>query len=66
MLVLLRHEREEIVIDDRIVITVVRIQHGKVRIGVDAPREMSVDRREVHERKKREAENAVPKVSVSP
>jgi carbon storage regulator len=50
MLVVTRQEQEEIVIGDDIVITIVRIHGEKVRIGITAPKELSVYRREVAER----------------
>ncbi len=48
MLVLSRMRNEEIVINDDIFITVVDIRGDKVRIGVDAPRNVSVHRMEVY------------------
>ena len=50
MLVLSRMNNESIVIGDDIVITVVEIRGDKVRLGVDAPREVPVHRREVYAR----------------
>lgn len=50
MLVVTRQEQEEIVIGDDIIITIVRIHGEKVRIGITAPKELSVYRREVAER----------------
>jgi carbon storage regulator len=47
MLVLARLEGEEIVIDGRIVVTVVRAQNGKARIGITAPRDVPVNRAEI-------------------
>ncbi len=47
MLVITRKEGERIVIDDAIVITVIESNRGSVRIGVDAPRELSITRREL-------------------
>jgi carbon storage regulator len=52
MLVLTRKAGEEIVIGENIHLTVVSIQGDKVRIGVAAPKEVVVDRREVHDRRK--------------
>ena len=46
MLVLSRKQNESIFIDDHIVVTVLSIQGDKVRIGIDAPREMPVHRQE--------------------
>jgi carbon storage regulator len=51
MLVLTRRVGETIVIDGNIEVTVVAIQGDKVRLGVNAPRSMRVDRQEVHERR---------------
>ncbi len=47
MLVLSRHENEAIVIDGRIKITVVRISDDKIRLGIEAPKEVSVWREEL-------------------
>lgn len=49
MLVLTRHKDESIVIDDYIKITVVEIRGDKVRLGIEAPREIDVHRQEVYE-----------------
>ena len=49
MLVLSRQKDERIVIDDRIVITIVDIRGDKVRLGIEAPPEVSVHRQEVQE-----------------
>ena len=49
MLVLSRKKNESIVINDDITIVVVEIRGDKVRLGVDAPKEVPVHRREVYE-----------------
>lgn len=55
MLVLSRKRDESIVIRDDIIITVVDIRGDKVRLGIDAPTEVSVHRHEVWEAVQREA-----------
>ncbi len=51
MLVLTRRIGEEIIIDNRIRVTIVSIDGGKVRLGISAPPDVRVDRQEVHERR---------------
>jgi|DewCreStandDraft_4_1066084.scaffolds.fasta_scaffold11698_7 carbon storage regulator len=47
MLVLTRKERERLIIDERIVITVVRVAGGAVRLGIEAPLEVPIRREEL-------------------
>ncbi len=49
MLVLSRKKNESIIIDDKITIVVVEIRGDKVRLGVEAPKEIPVHRREVYD-----------------
>jgi carbon storage regulator len=49
MLVLSRKKNEKIIIGGNIEIKVVEILGGKVKLGVDAPKEVSVHRHEVYE-----------------
>jgi carbon storage regulator len=49
MLVLSRKKNESIVINNDIRIVVVEIRGDKVRLGVEAPREVPVHRHEVYE-----------------
>ncbi|RUL89028.1 carbon storage regulator CsrA [Tautonia sociabilis] len=49
MLVLSRKKNESIIINDHIVVTVVEIRGDKVRLGIEAPKDVSVHRREVYE-----------------
>jgi carbon storage regulator len=50
MLVLSRKKYESIVIRDNIVITVVGIRGDQVRLGIEAPKEVVVHRREVYDK----------------
>lgn len=47
MLVLTRKEQERLIIDERIVITVVRVAGGAVRLGIEAPLVVPIRREEV-------------------
>lgn len=49
MLVLSRKKNESIVINEDIVVTIVEVRGDKVRLGIDAPRDIPVHRREVLE-----------------
>jgi carbon storage regulator len=57
MLVLSRKVGEKILIGDQIAVTVVRVAHGIVRIGVEAPNDMPIVREEVKARMEAEASN---------
>jgi carbon storage regulator len=54
MLVLSRKKNESIVINNDIVITVVEIRGDKIRLGIQAPKEIPVDRKEVADAKRRD------------
>jgi carbon storage regulator len=54
MLVLSRKIGEEIVIGDNIRIKVLAVDGGKVRIGIVAPKDVIVDRQEIHEKRMEE------------
>ena len=54
MLVLSRKQGESIVVRDDIVVTVIELRGGRVRLGVEAPREVTVHREELYEKIVRE------------
>ncbi len=54
MLVLSRQRDQTIVIGDSIRVTIVDVRGDKVRIGIDAPRDVTVHREEVYEAIQRE------------
>lgn len=49
MLVLSRKKNESIVINDNITVVVVEIRGDKVRLGIEAPKEVPVHRHEIKE-----------------
>jgi len=49
MLVLSRKKNESIIINDNITVTVIEIRGDKVRIGIEAPKDVTVHRREVYD-----------------
>ena len=49
MLVLTRKRNESVIIGDTIVVTVIEVRGDKVRLGIEAPRDVSVHRSEVME-----------------
>ena len=48
MLILTRKPGEAIIINSDVKVTVLSIEGNKIRIGVDAPKEISVHREEIH------------------
>ena len=54
MLVLSRNINESIVIGDDVKVTIIGVRGDKVRLGIEAPREISVHRLEIYETIQRE------------
>lgn len=50
MLVLSRRKGQKIRIGENIVVTVIELTKGQVKLGIEAPSNVSVHRQEVHER----------------
>ena len=57
MLVLSRKQDEKIIIGDEITLMVISIQGDKVRLGIDAPKHVTVHREEVYQAIMREKGN---------
>ena len=54
MLVLSRQKDESIIIGDDVEVTIVDVRGDKVRLGINAPRSISVHRKEIYEAIQRE------------
>lgn len=58
MLILTRKVGETIVINDTIRVTVLQVKGNQVRVGIEAPKDVSVHRQEIQERIAAQAEVA--------
>lgn len=54
MLILTRKSGEQIAIGDDIVITILEIKGTQVKVGIEAPRDITIHRQEVYERVREE------------
>jgi len=57
MLILTRRITESIVIGDDVKVTILGVRGNQVRLGIDAPKSVSVHREEIYERIRREQNN---------
>jgi carbon storage regulator len=51
MLILTRRPGERLCIGENVVITILAVKGNQVRVGIAAPREVAIDREEIHRRK---------------
>ena len=63
MLVLTRRVGEKLIIGENVTVTVLGVKGGQVRIGINAPRDVSVNREEIYQRilKERDGLNPAPR-----
>ena len=54
MLILTRRVGETLCIDDDVTVTVLGVKGNQVRIGINAPKDVAVDREEIYLRKQNE------------
>ncbi len=73
MLILTRRAGEALRIGDEIEVTVMAVNGSQVRLGINAPRNIAVDREEIAERKRRDrealmagAKPAAPTIKLAP
>lgn len=66
MLILTRRVGESILIGDDITVVVIEIKGGQVRLGVEAPQGVAIDRQEIRLRKEAGLHPAPTKTAVEP
>lgn len=64
MLILTRRVGETLMIGDNVSVTVLRVKGNQVRLGVNAPRDISVHREEIYDRILNEQDEEEDKESV--
>jgi carbon storage regulator len=56
MLILTRRVGEKLVIDEKVIVTILAVKGSQIRIGIEAPRDVQVHREEIYQRILKERE----------
>lgn len=64
MLIITRKKGQSILIGDNIEITVSKLEDGSVKLGIDAPKEMTILRKELYDAVKKENKEAM-KININ-
>tara|TARA_B100000683_G_scaffold220470_1_gene217372 strand:- start:334 stop:591 length:258 start_codon:yes stop_codon:yes gene_type:complete len=64
MLILSRKSGERVIIGDEVIVTVLCVKDNEVRLGVDAPREITVHREEIYQRIQRQNDAAAMEMEM--
>lgn len=64
MLVITRKKGESLLIGDDIEITVTKLEDGSVKLAINAPKEVSILRKELYEKVENENKEAISKVNI--
>ena len=59
MLILTRKKNESIIIDGNIEVKIIELEDGRVRIGIEAPKEIEILRKELYDQMQEENKAAV-------
>ena len=60
MLILTRRVGETLMIGDQVTVTVLGVKGNQVRIGINAPKDVSVHREEIYQRIRRDDDGSAP------
>jgi len=63
MLILTRKKDESIILDNKIEIKIIALDDGKVKVGIEAPKEVEIHRKEIYDKIQEENKQSSAKLS---